>query len=302
MVSYERTKQSGPFSDEWNTEILYSGGTQHSEPTETKVDNVLLCIKNLHQTLPKSCLPIFCIRQQPSAILKVYCLCHRNKHTIHLFMNQPLLYDCCPVKTFRADSNTSSGSAQRKNKDSLWVEKQSRHRCVKMIIMIIWFKDFYFYLAVIKAKFSNLHASTPQWTAGLIWSTSKLVHIHHRTFLQNLYKHFTVLKAYEGFGLLKFCIPVRVKCCSVRVPGWGFEVFCCCCFFLQLVLEPRGVTGRCRCGWWQSVVAVAVRAQNLTAVGEEARAHQRHRAARTLKARLVPLPVLERNIFPVSKP
>lgn len=72
--------------------------------------------------------------------------------------------------------------------------------------------------------------------------------------------------------------------------------------FLQLVLEPRGVPDRCQCGQWQSVVAVAVCAQNLTAVGEEAGAHQRHGAARTLKARLVPLPVLKRNIFPVSKP
>lgn len=71
---------------------------------------------------------------------------------------------------------------------------------------------------------------------------------------------------------------------------------------LQLVLEPRGVTGRCPCGRWQSVVAVAVCAQNLTAVGEKAGADQRDGAARTLKARLVPLPVLERNIFPVSKP
>lgn len=56
------------------------------------------------------------------------------------------------------------------------------------------------------------------------------------------------------------------------------------------------------CGRWKSVVVVAVRAQNLTAVREEAGAHQRDGAARTLEARLVPLPVLERNVFPVSKP
>lgn len=52
---------------------------------------------------------------------------------------------------------------------------------------------------------------------------------------------------------------------------------------------------------WKSIVVVAVRAQDVTAVGEEAGAHQRHGAARTLEARLVPLPVLERNVFPVSE-
>lgn len=51
----------------------------------------------------------------------------------------------------------------------------------------------------------------------------------------------------------------------------------------------------------RSLVVVAVRAQDLTAVGEEAGAHQRDGAARALEARLVPLPVLERNVFPVSE-
>lgn len=54
--------------------------------------------------------------------------------------------------------------------------------------------------------------------------------------------------------------------------------------------------------WWRSVVVVAVCTQDLVAVGEEAGAHQRHRAARTLEARLVPLPVLKRHVLPVSKP
>ena len=50
-----------------------------------------------------------------------------------------------------------------------------------------------------------------------------------------------------------------------------------------------------------SLVVVAVCTQDQVAVGEEAGANQRHGATRALKARLVPLPVLKRNVLPVSK-
>lgn len=90
-------------------------------------------------------------------------------------------------------------------------------------------------------------------------------------------------------------------CGSVHVQGWGFKV---CLFFSAGVSSVCGTWCRwCRCswGWCWSVVVVAVRAQNLAAVGEEAGAHQWHGAARTLETRLVPLPVLKRNVLPISK-
>lgn len=50
-----------------------------------------------------------------------------------------------------------------------------------------------------------------------------------------------------------------------------------------------------------SVVVVAVCAQNQVPVRKEAGTDQRHGAARALEARLVPLPVLEGNVLPVSE-
>lgn len=58
---------------------------------------------------------------------------------------------------------------------------------------------------------------------------------------------------------------------------------------------------RVRPGGQRSVVVVAVRAQDVAAVGEEAGAHQRHGAARALEAGLVPLAVLEGHVLPVSE-
>lgn len=69
---------------------------------------------------------------------------------------------------------------------------------------------------------------------------------------------------------------------------------------VKVSLPPSVAVGRLRRR--RSVVVVAVCAQNLAAVGEEAGAHQRHGAARALEARLVPLPVLERNVLPIAKP
>lgn len=110
-----------------------------------------------------------------------------------------------------------------------------------------------------------------------------------------------------SFSHLHPCECVTLLCSSARLRfgkfGGGFLASFCylICWCQQCICGGKihGVTaGHVR---WKSVVVVAIRAQNLTAVGEEAGAHQRDGAARTLEARLVPLPVLERNVFPVSK-
>lgn len=52
---------------------------------------------------------------------------------------------------------------------------------------------------------------------------------------------------------------------------------------------------------WRLLVVVAVGAQDVAAVGEEARTHQRHGTARALEARLVPLPLLKGDVLAVSE-
>lgn len=104
---------------------------------------------------------------------------------------------------------------------------------------------------------------------------------------------------------------MTLLCSSARLRFGTFLGFLLLCFVFFFLLFNLLVSAVCLCGrvhgvtagrvGWESVVVVAVRAQDLTAVGEEAGAHQRDGAARTLEARLVPLPVLERNVFPVSE-
>lgn len=130
---------------------------------------------------------------------------------------------------------------------------------------------------------------------------TRVIHIHERHF-DIIYKHVDVLKADGSFVNISFLHCDRV---NERV------IWQCSCarlrfqsFFSAGVSSVCGTWCRwCGCSWsscW-SVITVAVCAQNLAAVGEEAGAHQRHGAARTLEARLVPLPVLERNVLPISK-
>lgn len=67
---------------------------------------------------------------------------------------------------------------------------------------------------------------------------------------------------------------------------------------LQLVQLGRR---RCFTSGRRSVVVVTVHTQDVTAVGEEARAHQRHGTAGALEAWLVPLPVLKGDVLPISE-
>lgn len=123
---------------------------------------------------------------------------------------------------------------------------------------------------------------------------STLAQAHCRSLLQKFrqtFHHAKKKKSFlKGISASHVCIPVSVvRRCCVRVQDWHLASL----GIFVLVWSTR--VG------WKSVVVVAVRAQNLTAVGEEAGAHQRDGAARTLEARLVPLPVLERNVLPVSE-
>lgn len=74
------------------------------------------------------------------------------------------------------------------------------------------------------------------------------MHVHCRTLLQNLYKHFIVLKVFKGVSVSHICIPVSVWRCCVQVQGWGLESFldfcCCCCFFFAFNLLVPAVR------WW----------------------------------------------------
>lgn len=113
------------------------------------------------------------------------------------------------------------------------------------------------------------------------WSKEKAI---HKSASAEFIQTFNMLRA-ESYWALYQWIHVN--------QSWGLYVS------LQRLIF--GCFGWSCCRWW-SVVVVAVCAENQVPVGEKAGAHEWHGAARTLEARLVPLPVLEGNVLSISKP